>query len=97
MTTRTAVLQHGSIPLQNPGKRVFRYIRVEEVQDSREPSSLEEEAGRRLEFAEVRDAFARAFTQEVGAEESAVTPEEEAAARRIAAEKYTTDTWNLMY
>ena len=26
MTTRTAILQHGSIPLENPGLRVFRYI-----------------------------------------------------------------------
>ncbi len=97
MATRTAVLQHGSIPLLNPAKRVFRYIRVEEVEDSHEPSSLEEEAGRTLDYSEVQEAFARAFREGVGAVESTVTPEEDEAARRIMTQKYDTDAWNFLY
>ncbi|HUI69361.1 MAG TPA: biotin/lipoate A/B protein ligase family protein, partial [Spirochaetia bacterium] len=55
MTTRSAVLQHGSIPLTNPGHRVARYLTLEEPRDSHEPSSLDEEAQRPLSFEEVQD------------------------------------------
>ncbi len=97
MTTRTAILQHGSIPMQNPGKRVFLYIRAEKGDDSHAPSCLDEEAGRALDYEEVREAFARAFRSSLDATDSAVHPEEEQAARRIMTEKYATDAWNLMY
>jgi lipoate-protein ligase A len=95
MTTRHAFLQHGSIPLQNPGKRVFRYLEAAEPLNSLEPSSLNEEAGRTLAFDEVREAFARAFRDELGAKESAVSAAEEARAREILLHKYETEAWNL--
>ncbi len=95
MTTRRAVLQHGSIPLTNPGRRVFRYLRVEEPADWHEPSCLDEEAGRTLGFEEVRDAFARACRDTLGAEDSALTPGENEAALRILAAKYASESWNL--
>ncbi len=95
MTTRRAILQHGSIPLENPGRRVFRYIQAEEPVDSHEPSCLNEEAGRPLTFEEVRTAFARAFRSALSAEDSEVRPQEEEAAQRILREKYASDAWNL--
>jgi lipoyl(octanoyl) transferase len=97
MTTRTAVLQHGSVPMSNPGRKVFRYIMAEEVEDTHPPSSLGEEAGRPLAFEEVREAFTRAFHGALGAEPSALSPAEERSAARIRAAKYDTDAWNLMY
>jgi lipoyl(octanoyl) transferase len=95
MTTRRAILQHGSIPLENPGRRIFRYIQVDESVDSHEPSCLNEETGRTLTFEEVQGAFARAFRSALPAEDSELRPEEEAAARRILQAKYESDTWNL--
>jgi len=95
MTTRSAVLQHGSIPLANPGLRVFRYIRAEQPADSHPPTCINEEAGRAVSFEELRDAFARAFREEIGAEDSALLPAESSTADRILAEKYTRDDWNF--
>jgi len=95
MTTRTAILQHGSIPLSNPGGRVFLYLQAAEPLDAHEPSSLDEETGRVLTFEEARDAFSRAFRGELAAVESSVSPQEERRAREILRDKYETDEWNL--
>ena len=95
MTTRRAILQHGSIPLQNPGRRVFRYLEAAEPLDSHAPSCVNEEAGRVLSFDEVRDAFTRAFREELDASDSDLLPAEQEAADRILAQKYQTDAWNL--
>ena len=95
MTTRSAILQHGSIPLQNPWQRVFRYLEAAQPLDSHAPSCLNEEAGRALTFEEVRDAFARAFREELGASDSDLSPTERESAERILARKYNTDAWNL--
>lgn len=95
MTTRTAFLQHGSIPLSNPGKRVFRYLEAAAPLDAHEPSSLREETGRELTFEEVRGAFARAFAESLGAAESSLDGAEEQRAREILANKYETEAWNF--
>jgi len=95
MTTRQAILQHGSIPLSNPGRRVFLYLQAAQPLDSHEPTSLDEETARVLTFHEVRDAFARAFRDQLDAEEGAVTPEEEKRAHEILRNRYETDAWNL--
>jgi lipoyl(octanoyl) transferase len=95
MTTRTAILQHGSIPMKNPGTRVFRYLDAAQPLDSHEPSCLNEETGRILTFDEVRTAFARAFREDLDASDSDLEPAEQEAADRILKEKYDTDAWNL--
>jgi lipoate-protein ligase A len=103
MTTRTAVLQHGSIPLSNPGGRVLRYIHASQPgadaggapSGSGEPTCLDEQAGRDLSFQEVRDAFCRAFLRELDAVITTMRPEEDAAAERIRAARYASDEWNL--
>ena len=95
MTTRRAILQHGSIPLQNPGQRVFRYLETAQPPADHPPSCLNEEIGRALSFEEVREAFARAFRDEIGARESQLSPAEVENAERIRRDKYETDAWNL--
>ena len=97
MTTRRAVLQHGSIPLENPGQRVLRYIRVDEPMDSGNPTCLNEETGQSLSFEEVQEAFARAFKENLDAEVSELRDEEREAADRILAARYAKDSWNLAY
>jgi lipoyl(octanoyl) transferase len=95
MTTRRAILQHGSIPLQNPGQRVFRYLPAAQPVAAQAPSCLNEEVGRALCFEEVREAFARAFRDEIGACDSELLPAERENAERIRRDKYETDAWNL--
>jgi lipoate-protein ligase A len=95
MTSRSAVLQHGSIPLESPGRRVFRYLRVAPPTDTREPSCLREEAGRTLSFDEVRAAFAEAARTRFDAEERRLTDAEAARADALHAARYATDAWNL--
>jgi len=97
MTTRSAILQHGSIPMSNPGRRVFRYLAAQEPSDSRDPSSLNEQAGRALEFEEVEACFAAAFRECLPTEESSLCAEEQQAADRALAEKFGSDAWNLAH
>ncbi|MCX7038959.1 MAG: biotin/lipoate A/B protein ligase family protein [Spirochaetes bacterium] len=97
MTTRKAILQHGSIPWENPGKKVFRYLHVGEPLDSHVPSSLDEETGGRHHFEQVRDAFASAFRAAVPTEDSLLSPEEETAARRILLSRYASDEWTFAH
>lgn len=97
MTTRSAILQHGSIPMSNPGRRVFRYLAAAEPVDSQDPSSLNEQAGRSLAFEEVRECFAEAFRESLGALESSLQREEQEAAAQILSEKFSSDTWNLAF
>ncbi len=97
MTTRRAILQHGSVPLSSPARRVLRYLAVDGDVDSREPSFLNEQVGRCLTFDEVRSAFAKAFRAGLDAKESELTAEENGAAARILTEKYASDAWNLAY
>jgi len=97
MTTRRAILQHGSIPLENPGSRVLRYIRADEPVDSGNPTCLNEETGRALTFEEVQQAFAGAFRRNLEAELSELREKEKEAADGILAARYASDTWNLAY
>jgi len=95
MTTRTAVLQHGSIPLENPGGRVFRYLSSAAPADSYPPTCLNEQVSRTLLFDEVQAAFARAFRECLDARDSELSGAENESAQRILATKYATDNWNL--
>jgi len=95
MTTRTVVLQHGSVPLVNTGRRVSRYLSTPEPANSREPTSLNDLSGRSLNFEEVQSAFAVAFREGLDAEESDLSKEEQECAGRILTEKYSSDSWNL--
>lgn len=97
MTTRKAILQHGSIPWENPGKKVFRYLSVGEPVDSHDPSCLDEETGSPHDFEQVRDAFAAAFRAAAPTEDSALSTEEEAAARGILQSRYASDEWTFAH
>jgi lipoate-protein ligase A len=95
MTTRSAVLQHGSIPIGNPGRRVFRYLRAEAPADFREPTCLLEETGRGVTFEEVREAFTAAARAKLEARDDGLTAAEESRADALLVERYDTDAWNL--
>lgn len=100
-----ALLQHGSILLDIDWQAwvaVFAY--ASEVGRQRalqklptRMTSLREELGRDASVAQVRAALLKSFQQvlEIGLEESRLTQVEQAAAQRLTAEKYGSDTWTL--
>ena len=100
MTTRAGILQHGSIPMSNPGNRVRCYVETQTESRSGGPAALpptclNELTGRTLAYGEVREAFARAFRDAVGALPAELTDEETIAAERILNDRYSSDAWNL--
>lgn len=97
VTSRTGVLQHGSIPIGDRGGRVAAYLSTEPLPDSARPSSLLEETGRRMPFEEVRDSFARHLRQGFEAEDGAWSDREKETAERLLADRYSRDEWNLQH
>ncbi len=96
-TTRRACLQHGSIPLDGSFRRISAYLRSNPGGSGRTPASIGEEIGRPVSLEEAAAVFAEVFARRVGTETSALSPEEEALARSLAADKYASDGWTLMY
>jgi len=100
-----ALLQHGSILLDIDWQAwvsVFAYASEAGRQRALQKlptrmTSLREELGRDVSAAQVRAALLKSFQQvlEIGLEESRLTQVEQAAAQRLAAEKYGSDTWTL--
>ncbi len=95
MTTRHAILQHGSVPMANPGNMVGRYLRAGVPLQTQTPTCLNEELGWEIGFAEVQEAFSRAFRSRLQTEDSELIPTERERAEEILAEKYASDAWNL--
>lgn len=100
----STILQHGSIPLRFDVVRLCSVLRLPERGRDRLVRSLAERAtdvqtatGRIVNWTEARDAFAQGFAAALGLEltPGALSPAEEALARRIRAEKYGHDDWNL--
>lgn len=93
------LLQHGSLPLRIDRALVGRLVegaaaphRVLEA-----ATSLQEALGRPVAFEEVAAALQEGVARALGwrLEPGALSPEEEALARRLEAEKYGTDRWTL--
>lgn len=93
MITRTAVLQHGSIPLSPANRRIARYLR-EGGGDPTHASSLGEELGRPVSFETAIEAFASSIEGTLPAERGELTEPEGARARLLLREKYSGDEWN---
>lgn len=100
-----ALLQHGSILLDidwDAWVSVFKYATEAGKQRaySKLPSrmtSLRHKLGREVSAAEVADALQAAFERGFsgGLESGNLTPDEDEAARRLAADKYGADEWTL--
>ena len=100
MTTRTAVLQQGSIPLTFSAGRVGRYLPEGSSSESTvaaPASCVTAEAGRPLSFTEAQAAFSRAFREGFGAADSELSPAEWERCQAVLTDRYSKDSWNLMY
>jgi len=93
MITRTAVLQHGSIPLSRTSRLIKRYL-LAETGDPDHASSVSEAMGSPVDFPAAQVAFAAAVGAALHAAPGALSDEELAQADRLYREKYTRDEWN---
>ncbi|RKX78394.1 MAG: hypothetical protein DRP87_06475 [Spirochaetes bacterium] len=100
MITRSAVLQHGSLPLTKAGREITRYLVANgkpenKYIEEKHHTSIEEELGSVVSFEEARDAFCRAAKTLILTQNSSLTVKEEQRAYQLFYTKYTRDSWNL--
>lgn len=100
--TRSASLQHGSIPLNSSYTGISSYIIADQPSDKDEmagekPASLESELGRSISFSEAASAFAAGFRKLIPVEESDLNREEMKMSEEFYLTKYLKKEWNLKY
>lgn len=97
------ILQHGSLPLYGDVARICEVLRFD-TEDQRETArdrvreraiTLEDAAGRRIEWEEAATAVADAFAQRFSLnwQESGLSASEEARAAQLEAEQYSSPAW----
>lgn len=96
MITRTAVLQHGSIPLGSAGRKIVRYLHLPDSTRNHS-SNLQEELGHVVDPAAVRESFARSFSERLCVMTDRLRPAEAERARELVKRKYSTEAWNRKY
>lgn len=96
MLTRTAVLQHGSIPLNDGNRNIARYL-IAEPENSHLPSSLHDETENEISFDRAQRTFAEAYGQTISVADSVLTDSEASCAARLLESKYMRDEWNRKY
>jgi lipoate-protein ligase A len=99
------MLQHGTILLGLDVVKMFRVLKVpaEKVSDKmiadvkQRVTSIRDVVGRQVSFGELRTALVDRFSESLGVKILAgrLTNSEEENAKKLAAEKYSTDEWNL--
>ncbi len=95
MHTRHGCLQHGSIPLDNTHMRISDYLAFSKEYVDRS-TSLAEESGSRVCFTDAREMFASAAGRVMDIADSDLSDQELQRAEHLV-EKYTDESWNLMY
>ena len=100
--TRSASLQHGSIPFNSSYTGISNYIipdqpaaKGQEV--GGKPASLESELGRSISFSEAVSAFTEGFRKLIRIEESDLNHEEIELAEELYLTKYLKREWNLKF
>jgi lipoate-protein ligase A len=100
--TRRWSLQHGAIPLDGSYRRIADFLRAAPGDGRLRPSSLGEELGREVSYAEAADALARGARyalERLGLTLRAgeLTAQERERAAALLEAKYSRDEWNLQY
>ncbi len=93
MVSRSAVLQHGSIPLSPANRRIQRYLLAEGGGET-SAGNIESELGAYRDFATVRAAFAEAFRDALRTETDSLMAGERRRAQALYETKYSEDAWN---
>lgn len=95
--TRTASLQHGSIPLDDSYKKISFYFNQKSNNRQMEGSSIQEELKAEISFTEAQDAFSRSFKSSLKTESADLSSKERQMVKELYRSKYMEDEWNLMY
>ena len=95
MVSRSAVLQHGSIPLGKANRRIRAYILG--APSENKSSSLSEETKNPLSVQDATKAFVEAAANTIKIEISELTPRELSRAEELLAERYEASEWNQKY
>jgi lipoate-protein ligase A len=100
--TRAFSLQHGAIPLDGSYRRIAGYLLTTPEDGHGLPSSLGEEMGREVSYAEASDALARGARYALERLGLTLRPgelsgEESKRAEELLQTKYSRDEWNLQY
>ena len=95
MVSRSAVLQHGSIPLGGANRRIHAYILG--APSENKSSSLSEETKNPLSVHDAAKAFVEAAANTIEIEISELTPRELSRAEELLVERYETSEWNQKY
>ena len=96
MLTRTAVLQHGSIPLNDGNRNIARYL-IASPKNGHFPSSLHNETEHEISFDRAQRTFAEAYGQTISVTDSTLTDSESSCVARLLDSKYMRDEWNQKY
>lgn len=97
VTNRKSCLQHGSLPLNNSYRRISSYLTSPLVLDDKRSTSIEEEIGFFIDFAEVQKRFADSLRNQIECEDSDLVEEEMNIAQELYQQKYSTETWNYRH
>lgn len=100
-----SVLQHGTLPLEGDITRILDALRQDDgvdIKDARlhltgRALTLETALGKKVSFNQAAQVMAEGFARALNLtlEPVELTPEEQAAAEQICAEKYANDDWTL--
>ncbi len=92
MVSRTAVLQHGSIPLGPANRSIRRYLLVRSAGESA-ATNIEEQVGRRIDFETARSAFVGAIESTTVVRNGELDAFEVARYRELLEKKYGREAW----
>ena len=93
MISRSALLQHGSLPLSNKFREIHRYF-LEDPLALAKASSINEELGREVSLGKAREAFVEAAGELHQLVESELNPWEQSRSEELFRVKYARDEWN---
>ena len=97
VTTRTACMQHGSIPLDSSHRDIVRYLLLDHPFKHDAATSIQEESKKATCFCEFQTLFVEFLRQQIASEESFLLDSEQKRAQTLMDEKYSVESWNLMY
>lgn len=95
MVSRSAVLQHGSIPLGRANRRIHAYILDDRGENT--SSSILEETGAPVDVVKAANAFSEALKDILKIKLSRLSDGEKKRAKELLAERYENPQWNRKY
>ena len=94
MVSRSAILQHGSVPLSNAYRAIAKYLLYPPSDGELAPTSISEQRGAGVEFKDAQKAFAEAIHDTISAERGTFSESEKTRVIELYNTKYSRAEWN---